>query len=78
MPKLDQRGTEEQFVNIVKLLANNAKKYDDRTLAHRGYSEEVDNILANNNWGKLAFHEEMKSRTEKLGLSMRSAKVRRG
>jgi hypothetical protein len=74
MAKSEQRGTEEQFNIIVKLLADNARAVDERRLNNNRYSDEIDKILANNAWGKEAFYKELGLRTASLGLSMRSVK----
>jgi hypothetical protein len=74
MANTDQKGTEEEFYAIVKLMADNAKAIDEKRSNNNTYQDQIDKALANNHWGKRAFFKELSDRVGILGMSMRSVK----
>lgn len=57
-----KRGTEEQFNNIVAMLGQNTKNYEEKKLKHNQWVEQSESILSQNGWTKDEFYKELNAR----------------
>ena len=56
------RGTEEQFQDIMRKLAENIKSYENRSQAHMRFVEMNDDIFSSYGWTKSEYYAELSSR----------------
>ena len=57
-------GTNEQFENILNILKNNAKNYEDKRIKYIGYCDAIDGLFIDNRygWSKVEFYNELNRR----------------
>ena len=63
MAKVDGKGTDQQFNEIVAMLAKNIKSLENGEIKHIQYVDKIDSILSGDyGWSKTEFRKEMANR----------------